>query len=272
MQSQSLTLEPIGQLHNAKRTKFDLPSQPDEAVEEENIIELLPGKGFELALRDLAGFDRIWLIWWFDRNTRWKPLVLPPRSSREKRGVFATRSPHRPNPLGMSCVKLISVNKLKLTVGPVDLLDGTPILDIKPYIASYDSFPEASTGWLQAAPTLMDSPALYALCFEELAEKQLRWLAERNVNFMDRAREILTRDPHPHRTRRIVRNFDGRLRLSCGGWRVYYTINPELAAPEVVLSEITPGYSRKLLTQDDYSNIPDKAAQIEFLTVWGEQD
>ena len=113
----------------------------------EGVIELAAGRNFEQALEDLDGFDRIWLIFAFDRNRNWSPKVLPPDGSDRKRGVFGTRSPHRPNPVGISAVELVKIDGLRLYVRNLDLLDGTPILDIKPYVPAADSFPEAKTGW-----------------------------------------------------------------------------------------------------------------------------
>lgn len=140
---ETLELRPIGYVRTPKRLKFDAPHQPDASAEETNRIELLPNSGFELALDDLASFDRIWLIWWFHRNKEWRARVLPPRGPAQRRGLFATRSPHRPNPLGLTCVSLLAVEALALTVGPLDLVDGTPIFDIKPYLPRVDAFPDA---------------------------------------------------------------------------------------------------------------------------------
>ncbi len=113
----------------------------------EGIIELVSGHHYEQALEDLEGFDRIWLTFVFDRNRNWSPKVQPPDGSDRKRGVFATRSPHRPNPIGISAVELVKIDGLRLFVRNLDLLDGTPILDIKPYVPAADAFPEAKTGW-----------------------------------------------------------------------------------------------------------------------------
>ena len=142
--SPTLALEPIGFLHSPKRVKFAAPHQPDETKDERSVIELLPGRNFEQALKDVAGFSRVWLLWWFHRNTTWQPQVTPPRGPRRKRGVFATRAPHRPNPLGLTPVQLLSVEGRCLTIGPCDLVDGTPILDIKPYVPRFDSVPDAT--------------------------------------------------------------------------------------------------------------------------------
>ena len=101
-------------------------------------LELFPGRGYEDALDGLGAWDYAWVLFVFHKNVEegrgWKPKVLPPRSD-AKRGVFATRSPHRPNPIGLSAVKIERVEGLFVHVRDLDLLDGTPVLDLKPYVA-----------------------------------------------------------------------------------------------------------------------------------------
>lgn len=109
------------------------------------------------ALRGLEGFSRIWLIWGFSANKpakgEWQPTVRPPRlGGNVSMGVFATRSPFRPNPLGLSCVELVRIDDMDLVVKGADLADGTPIYDIKPYVAYADSYPDAVCGFAQKAP------------------------------------------------------------------------------------------------------------------------
>jgi tRNA-Thr(GGU) m(6)t(6)A37 methyltransferase TsaA len=101
------------------------------------------------AFRDLAGFERIWLVFAFHRSEGWKAEVKPPRGG-GKRSVLATRSPHRPNAIGLSAVELVAVEETRLRVRGMDLLDGTPILDIKPYVPYADAFPAARAGWIDA--------------------------------------------------------------------------------------------------------------------------
>ena len=103
----------------------------------------------EAAFRDLAGFARIWLLFVFHRSEGWKAEVKPPRGG-GKRSVLATRSPHRPNAIGLSAVQLLGIDGNALRVCGVDLLDGTPILDIKPYVPYADAFPDSAAGWIDA--------------------------------------------------------------------------------------------------------------------------
>ncbi len=147
----ALTLSPIGYMRTAHATKVEAARQPAAAQDAPGVIELLPGQNLEHAIEDLAAWERIWVIFWFDRNQGWRPKVLPPRSTSGRKGVLATRSPHRPNPLGLSVLRLDRIDGLHLHVRDVDLLDGTPILDIKPYVAYTDAHPDSGSGWLQRA-------------------------------------------------------------------------------------------------------------------------
>ena len=118
------------------------------AAAAEALIEFV--EGFPAAaFRDLAGFERIWLVFAFHRSEGWKAEVKPPRGG-GKRSVLATRSPHRPNAIGLSAVELVAVEETRLRVRGMDLLDGTPILDIKPYVPYADAFPAARAGWIDA--------------------------------------------------------------------------------------------------------------------------
>lgn len=254
-----LELRPIGYVRTSKQLKFEARHQPDAGAAETNRIELLPDSGFELALDDLASFDRIWLIWWFHRNTTWRARVLPPRGPAKRRGVFATRSPHRPNPLGLTSVPLLAVEGLSLTVGPLDLLDGTPIFDIKPYLARVDAFPEASMGWIGEVEASMASQERYAIEVAPLAERQLAYLRDEwGIDFTERAFELLSLDPSPHRTRRILRINDRLLRMACGPWRLYYTVEGRTVRVE----SVDKGYADELLTT--YAAVQDREAQIAF--------
>ena len=172
------------------------------------VVEMLPA--YRQALSDLEQFSRIWLLWWFDRNSTWRPKVLPPGGRVGRKGLFATRSPHRPNPLGLTAVPLLEVRGLELQVGAHDLVDGTPILDVKPYIPSCDAFPEESSGWL--AEVHSQEPT-YAVELPDEVPPEL----------VARITELLSVDPRPHRTRRIV-PFEKGFRLSLGSWRIFYRI------------------------------------------------
>ena len=146
-------------------TKFGLPRQSGLVPELEGVVEFEEGFRVPEAVRGLEGFSHIWLLWGFsegfasreenkdDRSLRWSPTVRPPRlGGNERMGVFATRSPNRPNPIGLSAVRLLAVDKNspvgpRLRIAGIDMMDGTPVYDIKPYVAYADSVPEASGGF-----------------------------------------------------------------------------------------------------------------------------
>src|SRR5262245_24936065 len=120
-----LILDPIGYVRSGPATKVQAARQPRAANGASAVIELLPGRHFEHALEDLERWELIWVIFWFHRNAGWRPKVLPPRSTTGRKGVFATRSPHRPNPIGMSVVRLDRVDGLTLHIRDADMLDWT---------------------------------------------------------------------------------------------------------------------------------------------------
>lgn len=245
--------------------KFQAGHQPATATEASNELELLPGCGYEQAVQDLAGMERVWLVWWFHRNTDWRPLVLPPRGPSQRRGVFATRSPHRPNPLGLTCVSLVGVEGRRLLLGPCDLVDGTPVFDVKPYIASYDAFPDARAGWIDAIETELREPARFVVAYSATAREQGDWLrATWQVDFTSRLGEILSRDPAPHRTRRIRRRSAREFEIGCGAWRAVFTLVGEL----VSIVALEAAYPMSFLRREDYRNVPDRAAQLAFLAKW----
>ena len=144
----------IARIQNAYDGKFGVPRQSGLVEEVISTIVFEPEYRVPEALRGIEAFSHLWLIWEFDRTDRetWSPTVRPPRLGGNQRiGVFATRSPYRPNPIGLSCVRLISVEKLKegtvLKVAGADLVNGTPIYDIKPYLPYADCKTDASGGF-----------------------------------------------------------------------------------------------------------------------------
>lgn len=138
-------LRPIGVIRSPHRSHAGTPIQPAyaEGVEGEVVVD----ESFATALDDIDGFERIWLLYCLDRAKPWKPRVVPYRDTRE-RGLFATRSPSRPNPIGLSVVRLLVREGNLLRVRGLDILDATPLIDIKPYVPEFDAFPDSKAGWL----------------------------------------------------------------------------------------------------------------------------
>ncbi len=155
------TIAPIAHIRSDFSEKFGIPRQSGLVSELAAEIVFLPEYRSPDALRGIEGYDYLWLIWRFSANsarTGWSPTVRPPRLGGNRRmGVFATRSPVRPNPLGLSSVRLLGVEEggaegPVLRVAGADLLDGTPIYDIKPYLPGADSHPEARSGFVAEQP------------------------------------------------------------------------------------------------------------------------
>ena len=156
---ETINIQPIARMHSDFPTKFGIPRQSGLVAELESTIVFESEFRNPDALRGIEGYSHLWIIWQFSQAVRqeWSPTVRPPRLGGNVRmGVFATRSPFRPNNLGLSCVKLIGVDHTEsegtvLHVAGADLMDGTPIFDIKPYVPYSDSFPDALGGFTDTA-------------------------------------------------------------------------------------------------------------------------
>jgi tRNA-Thr(GGU) m(6)t(6)A37 methyltransferase TsaA len=225
-----LTLEPIGFLRSPLATRVEAARQPRAAAGTTARIELLPGRHFEHALEDLERWELLWVIFWFHLNPGWRPKVLPPRSTTGRKGVFSTRSPHRPNPIGMSVVRLERVAGLILHIRDSDMLDGTPVLDLKPYVAYTDAHPDAGAGWLDdaAGPGANAQPPdpvrQYIVQFEALAAEQATWIeAHTRLAIRERIQSTLALGPTPHPYRRI-RQVDDGMQLAVKEWRVRFSV------------------------------------------------
>ena len=170
-----MQVTPIGTFYGDAVYKYDAPRQGRLFAGHPGRIELNAGQNFEMALRDLEGFERIWVVFQFHENEGWRPTTRPPvpPKGKDRVGTFASRSPYRPNPIGLSCVRLLKIEGLTLYVDEADLLNGTPVLDIKPYIPMADAFPEAKAGWVEEQV----GESWVVEVSEEFA-KQCRWIAE----------------------------------------------------------------------------------------------
>lgn len=236
-----ISISPIGLYHGPQAHKQSSPRQSSLSNQsQQGRIELLPHKNFEQALEDLPGFSHIWVVFHFHHNQNWKPKVDPPISDGSKKGLFATRSPYRPNPIGLSAVPLIAIEGLTLHVGPNDLLDQTPILDIKPYLAYADAIPEASLGW-----TAVKIPR-FQISLNPLAEEQIQFLEDLQQSFLrPTIHTQLEFDPLNSKKKRvqILESFEDttRAELAVRTWRILFEAN--LLNQEIRLNSISSGYS-----------------------------
>jgi tRNA (adenine37-N6)-methyltransferase len=143
-----LSYESVGIIHSPFEDIKNVPIQPASAIGIRGSVEVFAE--FDAGLKGLAGFSHIILLYHFHRVTDSR-LILIPFLDREARGVFATRAPTRPNPIGLSVVRLLSIDGNVMQIENVDIVDGTPLLDIKPYVPQFDHYKVERTGWLTAA-------------------------------------------------------------------------------------------------------------------------
>jgi len=231
----AVTFEPIGVVRSPFVEKADAPrqAQTQAGAGVEATIELFSGRDLEHAVEDLATWDRLWVIFVFHQAEGWRPKVLPPRSDR-RRGVLATRSPHRPNPIGLSAVRLVGVEGLNVRVRDLDILDGSPVLDLKPYVPYADAFPDAGSGWLDAA---RDPIPDHEVTWSDEAGAQRAWLLERGIDVGTVIERALALGPQPNAYRRIRRVGDGH-ELAVKEWRARF----EVAGKVVRVRGLVTGY------------------------------
>jgi tRNA (adenine37-N6)-methyltransferase len=197
----SIGLTPIGFAESCFIDKFGTPRQPGLVQDSMAFLRILPEFQPQDSLQGLEQFSHLWVTFLFHKNssdTKFHAKVHPPRLQGEKVGVFATRSPHRPNPFGLSLVKIKSVEKDGLWVTGVDFIDGTPILDVKPYLPYVESVPEARSGWAQEAPQAPFEVSI--TCLDKLEKwKKLRPEIESLI------RQVLQFDPRPE----VYKGYEG---------------------------------------------------------------
>lgn len=253
-------LEPIGIVHSALKYRYETSRQGILAKDATSVIELMPNRNFEQALKDLEGFDRIWVVFLFHLNPNWKPMVTPPRHTRKKVGLFATRSPHRPNQIGLSCVRLNSIDGLKIHIGESDILDGSPVLDIKPYLPYSDSFPDARTGWVKNG---MEN--LHEVAFEDTAIERMSWLQQNaDINLKSFAKLQLEFNPADNSRKRISVLNEGEFSLAYRTWRIIYRVdNSNL---KVTVLTVLSGYTAAELADLHHDMYVDKTLHNAFIT------
>ena len=214
---QNVNINIIARMRSDFSTKFGIPRQSGLVEELRSTIVFEPEYRNADALRGIEDFSHLWIIWQFSEavRTEWSPTVRPPRLGGNTRmGVFATRSPFRPNNLGLSCVRLVGVehtadNGTVLHVAGADLMDGTPIFDIKPYIPYADAHPEASGGFTDTAGDFILEVDFPAPLLEKLPKSK-----------QDAAIAVLSHDPRPSYQRKPGRVYG----LTFAGFDIRFTV------------------------------------------------
>lgn len=226
-------IQAIARMKSDFPTKFGIPRQSGLVDELRSSIIFEPEYRNPDALRGIEGYSHLWLIWQFSQAVRqgWSPTVRPPRLGGNTRmGVFATRSPYRPNSLGLSCVRLLAVEDTKefgtvLHVGGADLMDGTPIFDIKPYIPYGDAHPDAIGGFSdQAGDFLLDVVIPDDLLNQVPSNKQQALLG------------VLSHDPRPSYQRDPERIYG----LSFAGYNIRFQVRENVLSVLAIQTEVTP--------------------------------
>ena len=225
----TIELQIIAHAHNGFADKFGIPRQPQSLSHIETRIVFTPPFRVREALRGIEGFSHLWLIWGFSANAEksnvslvgdtfsrsWSPTVRPPRLGGNKRmGVFATRSPFRPNPIGLSSVRLLRVEEndgegMVLVVAGADLMDGTPIYDIKPYLSYSDAHPEAYNGFAEETKNYQLKVIWSNDALQQISDSQRTALEE-----------ILSQDPRPAYQHDPLREY----KLDYDGMRVVFSV------------------------------------------------
>ena len=227
-----MKLNIIAYARNGHTDKFGIPRQSREGSPIETRIVFEPEYAMPEALRGIEGFSHLWLVWGFSENERtkdederknWSPTVRPPRLGGNKRmGVFATRSPFRPNPLGLSSVRLLRVERGELVVAGADLLDGTPIYDVKPYLSFSDSHPDAKNGFAEETKDYQ----LEVIFSQDITSKTtheypLNDPSVPNEKILREIAYILAQDPRPA----YQDDPDREYKIDYAGWRVGFVVN-----------------------------------------------
>ena len=251
---------PIGTFYGDAVYKYDAPRQGRLFAGHPGRIVLSAGQNFEMALRDLEGFERLWVIFQFHENAGWRPTTRPPvpPKGRDRVGTFASRSPYRPNPIGLSCVRLLKIEGLTLFVDEADLLNETPILDIKPYIPMADAFPDAKAGWVEE-----QVGDLWNIEVSDTFAVQNRWIAERSsfdlLSFaqVQLSRGNFSKDVFDSSRRRLTLDENAQTGvLAYRTFRIHFSYD-ELSR-SVCLQKITSGYTPEELhsSEDKYGDKP----------------
>lgn len=251
--AEKFTFSTIGVIQSSVKYHYEAPRQSVYAAT--GAFLLWKNQAYCAAAEDLQGFERIWLIWVFNLNKHqnWRAKVrVPVPAERDMYSVFATRSPYRPNPIGISAVELLEITPQGLKLGGCDLLDGTAVLDVKPYIPDVDAFPESQAGWRDR----IDKNS-YSVIWSPQAEVQARFIAENGeLDLKNFAQVQLASRPTDKTRKRLEADTQAdQWILHCRTWKIHFELKQ--AALQVKINFISSNYSSEDLqigTADIYGD------------------
>lgn len=247
-------LKVIGTVHCDQQWHFDAPRQPGLA---KNQATIEVDAAYSQALTGLREFSRIWVVFIFHTASE-KLVIRPPRLAKGTVGAFASRSPHRPNRIGLSSVLLKEMRGSVLVVENHDFIDGTPVVDLKPYVSVYDSFDVPTEGWLK------DAAPEFHVAFSETATQKLAFLAARRLpglrGFLEQQLSFL---PDDVERKRIQRLSETTMTISYRTWRANFHLDRE--AQLCTVCDISSGWRPDELAEGASDPWDDKALHREFL-------
>lgn len=249
-----MEFNPIGYVQSKKNRKMEASRQgATDAGTSAEIVLIL--KDSKQCLEGLEGFSHAWIIFIFHQNQNWKPKVLPPRAEK-KVGVFASRSPYRPNPIGISLVKIKSIVGAKILIENHDLLNETPVLDIKPYLDYADSVKNPKMGWVELA-----EKNRHKITWSKKAISSCQFLVNHGITELPTViEEQLSFNPTDKKRKRVNRKSD-HYTLAYRTWRINFKLGEN---KRVRILNIESGYSEKELAQSE-DPYQDKSLHFQFL-------
>lgn len=257
-----IVYRPIGIFRCDKHHPAEAASQGHlDQSDEKGLIELYDGQNFEQAVRGLGTMTHLWVLFHFHQKENWKPLVQVPRGSQDKQGVFGTRSPHRPNPIGLSLVRIEEVDQRKIWVSEFDLLNETPILDLKPFHPEADMpTGDFRAGWMDH---LNDDE--YHIQTTPLFEKQATFLHSRGVRQLPTfCKQQLRFDPFNAKKKRVKKTSPTTSMIAYRTWRIHFSYEGQ----NIRLEFIQSGYSDADFKEPE-DRWQDRQLHIEFIRAFG---
>jgi tRNA-Thr(GGU) m(6)t(6)A37 methyltransferase TsaA len=243
-----IPLQIIGHFRGGATSKSALPRQAH-LSSQSGYIEFCPGFDHKSALQGLEDMSHCWLIFVFHQaQSKAKPLVKPPRAPNKLIGVYATRAPYRPNPIGLSLVQIEKIQKGRLYIKNCDLMNGSPLLDIKPYVKEADEALLPQQGWIDQAEN-------WSYHLSQKAENKISWLKDsEHYDFENVLRAQLTTSPHQKNRKRLKISGEGTALLSYRTWRLHLLIDDNNKKIEVL--DLASGYTSEELkkAEDPYQD------------------